>query len=66
MAPELGIDSFNLSGGAVVDDFDGDLDLDIFTTTFDPAGSPRLFLNDGQGEFTDASAKAGSRGSTAA
>ena len=59
VAPELGIDSFNLSGGAVVDDFDGDLDLDIFTTTFDPAGSPRLFLNDGRGEFTDASAAAG-------
>ena len=59
VAPGLGVDSFNLSGGAVVDDFDGDLDLDIFTTTFDPAGSPRLFLNDGQGEFTDASATAG-------
>ncbi|MYH26902.1 MAG: CRTAC1 family protein [Holophagales bacterium] len=59
VAPELGIDSFNLSGGAVVDDFDGDLDLDIFTTTFDPAGSPRLFLNDGRGKFTDASAAAG-------
>ena len=59
VAPELGIDSFNLSGGAVVDDLDGDLDLDIFTTTFDPAGSPRLFLNDGQGEFTDASTAAG-------
>ncbi len=59
VAPELGIDSFNLSGGAVVDDFDGDFDLDIFTTTFDPAGSPRLFLNDGQGDFTDASAAAG-------
>ena len=59
VAPELGIDSFNLSGGAVVDDFDGDLDLDIFTTTFDPAGSPRLFLNDGRGEFTDVSATAG-------
>ncbi|MCY3964208.1 MAG: CRTAC1 family protein [Acidobacteria bacterium] len=59
VAPELGIDSFNLSGGAVVDDFDGDFDLDIFTTTFDPAGSPRFFLNDGQGKFTDASAAAG-------
>ena len=59
VAPELGIDTFNLSGGAVVDDFDGDFDLDIFTTTFDPAGSPRFFLNDGQGKFTDASAAAG-------
>ncbi|MDE2849447.1 MAG: CRTAC1 family protein [Acidobacteriota bacterium] len=59
VAPELGVDSVNLSGGAVVDDFDGDIDLDIFTTTFDPAGSPRLFLNDGKGEFTDISAAAG-------
>ena len=42
----------------MVDDFDGDFDLDIFTTTFDPAGSPRLFLNDGQGGFADASAAA--------
>ncbi len=62
VAPELGIDTFNLSGGAVADDFDGDLDLDIFTTTFDPAASPRLFLNDGRGAFTDASAAAGLRG----
>ncbi len=59
VAAELGVDSFNLSGGAVVDDFDGDFDLDLFTTTFDPAGSPRLFLNDGRGEFADASAAAG-------
>ncbi len=62
VAPELGVDSFNLSGGAVVDDFDGDFDLDIFTTTFDPEGSPRLFLNDGRGEFTDVSTAAGLEG----
>ncbi len=62
VAPELGIDSFNLSGGAVVDDFDGDFDLDIFTTTFDPAVSPRLFLNDGRGGFADASDAAGLNG----
>ena len=61
VAPELGLDTFNLSGGAVVDDFDGDVDLDIFTTTFDPAGSPRLFLNDGQGDFADASRGSGAR-----
>ncbi len=62
VAPELGLDSFNLSGGAVVDDFDGDLDLDIFTTSLHPGESPRLFLNDGRGEFTNASAAAGIEG----
>ena len=59
VAPALGIDTFNLSGGAVVDDFDGDSDLDIFTTTFDPAGEPRFFVGDGKGGFEDRTAAAG-------
>ena len=62
VAPELGIDTFNLSGGAVVDDFDGDADLDIFTTTFDTGGAPRLFLGDGKGGFEDRTAAAGLAG----
>jgi hypothetical protein len=59
VAPALGIDTFNLSGGAVVDDFDGDSDLDIFTTTFDPGGEPRFFVGDGKGGFEDRTAAAG-------
>ena len=62
VAPALGIDTFNLSGGAVVDDFDGDSDLDIFTTTFDPAGEPRFFVGDGEGGFEDRTAAAGLEG----
>ncbi len=59
VAPALGIDTFNLSGGAVVDDFDGDGDLDIFTTTFDPGGEPRFFVGDGKGGFEDRTSAAG-------
>ncbi len=59
VAPALGIDTFNLSGGAVVDDFDGDSDLDIFTTTFDPGGEPRFLVGDGKGGFEDRTAEAG-------
>ena len=62
VAPALGIDTFNLSGGAVVDDFDGDTDLDIFTTTFDPAGEPRFFVGDGAGGFEDRTSAAGLTG----
>ena len=62
VAPALGIDTFNLSGGAVVDDFDGDTDLDIFTTTFDPAGEPRFFVGNGAGGFEDRTSAAGLEG----
>ena len=62
VAPALGIDTFNLSGGAVVDDFDGDTDLDIFTTTFDPGGEPRFFVGDGAGGFEDRTSAAGLEG----
>ena len=62
VAPALGIDTFNLSGGAVVDDFDGDTDLDIFTTTFDPSGEPRFFVGDGAGGFEDRTSAAGLTG----
>ncbi len=48
-APELGVATFGLSGGAVLDDLDGDGRLDLFTTTFDTAGEAQYFHNTGEG-----------------
>ncbi|MFN7971630.1 MAG: CRTAC1 family protein [Acidobacteriota bacterium] len=52
-APDLGLDTFNLAGGAIVDDFDLDGDLDILISTFDPLASMRYFENKGDGTFAD-------------
>jgi hypothetical protein len=50
VGPRLGIATFNLAGGTVLDDLDGDGDLDLFTSTSDTRGQPRLLLNGGAGE----------------
>jgi hypothetical protein len=51
--PELGLDTNNLSGGAVVDDFDGDGNLDIVTSSYNPAAQVQYFRNAGDGSFTE-------------
>jgi hypothetical protein len=63
-APRLGLNSFNLSGGVIVDDFDGDGYLDIITSSFHPAGELLYFRNNGDGSFTERSAEAGFAGIT--
>jgi len=62
IASELGVDSFNLSGATVIDDFNGDGYLDIFTTTWNTSGEPHLFINDAKGGFVDRSRQAGLEG----
>ncbi len=67
VAPDLGLATFNLSGGAVFDDFTGDGFLDLFTTTFDTRGEPHFFRNlgrdsDGHVGFVDRSSEAGLSG----
>ncbi|MDX1998536.1 MAG: CRTAC1 family protein [Thermoanaerobaculia bacterium] len=52
-APELGVAARDLSGGAVMDDFDGDGRLDLVSTTWDPCGPMKAFRNDGRGGFED-------------
>ena len=59
IAARLGLNSFNLCGGAIVDDFDNDHHLDIVTSTWDPNGQLRYFNNNGDGTFTERTAEAG-------
>ncbi len=59
VAPQLGIDTNNLCGGVVVEDFDGDGWLDIVTSTFDPRGHMVCYRNRGNGRFEDHSIAAG-------
>ncbi|MGH9465269.1 MAG: FG-GAP-like repeat-containing protein, partial [Thermoanaerobaculia bacterium] len=53
---ELGIAAFDLAGGAVMDDFDGDGLLDVISSTMDPCGPLQAFRNDGRGGFEDVAA----------
>jgi hypothetical protein len=43
----------------IVDDFDDDADLDIVTSTIDPAGQLHYFRQEGDGTFTDRTREAG-------
>ncbi len=62
VAPRLGLNSFNQYGSAVVDDFDNDGYLDIFTTTFDIRDRIHFFQNQRDGTFRDRTAEAGLAG----
>jgi len=62
VAAELGLDTFSLAGGAVGEDFDGDGDIDLLVSTWDPAGPMRYFRNRGDGRFDDRTEEAGLRG----
>lgn len=62
VAPKLGLRTFNLAGGAVVDDFDNDDYLDILTSSSDPATELRLFRNNHDGTFSDQTKDAGLTG----
>jgi tetratricopeptide (TPR) repeat protein len=58
-ARERGLNLRRPSGGAVIDDFDGDGDLDLITSSIDPCASLQLWINDGSGNFTDQTAGSG-------
>jgi len=59
IAPALGLASFNLFGGAIVDDLNGDEHLDILASTFDTSESLHYFRNLGDGSFSQESVEAG-------
>ncbi|QDV35098.1 CRTAC1 family protein [Tautonia plasticadhaerens] len=49
----------DMAGGSAFDDFDGDGLPDLFWTSYETDSGARLFLNEGDGTFSDASADAG-------
>jgi tetratricopeptide (TPR) repeat protein len=57
--PKLGLDTFNMCGGAIVDDFDDDGDLDIVTCSWDVTGQTQVFRNGSDGSFKDVTADSG-------
>jgi hypothetical protein len=54
-----GVNRFNMAGGAVLEDFDGDGRLDLALTSFDPTMSMAYYHNTGDGTFEDRSRAAG-------
>ena len=62
VAIELELDTFNLAGGVITEDFDQDGDLDILTSTWDTAGEIHYFVNSSDGTFSDRTAAAGLTG----
>jgi hypothetical protein len=62
VAPGLGLDTFDLAGGAIVDDFNNDAVLDILVSTWDPDKHLKLFINNADGTFSERSAEANLEG----
>ena len=59
VAPKLGLDVFNLAGGAIVDDLDNDGYLDIVVSNWDTKGQIRLFRNNQDGTFAERTGPSG-------
>jgi hypothetical protein len=59
LAMKAGIDITDSSGGAIVDDFDGDGLLDVVTSTINPCAPMHFFHNLGNGRFEDRTSRAG-------
>ena len=58
IAPEVGVDVFDLLGGTVIDDFTGDGYLDIVVSTWNPAEPIRIFRNEQDGSFAERTVEA--------
>ncbi len=59
VAPELGVDTFNLCGAVITEDSDNDGFIDIVTSTDDPGGPITMYRNKGNGSFEDVSDSSG-------
>jgi hypothetical protein len=59
VAPAAGLNTMDLMGGVVIDDFDGDGILDVIVSSSDPERSLRYFAGRGHGAFRERSHEAG-------
>src|SRR5262249_6381227 len=57
VAPQVGLDHTGLSGGVVIDDFDGDGYLDVIISGNGLGEQLRYFHNNGDGTFSDRTAE---------
>jgi len=64
IAPQLGVAVNDLAGGSVMEDLDGDGDLDLMASGMGRDDALRYFENRGDGTFVDATGKAGLSGLT--
>lgn len=58
----LGLNCNDLSGGTVVDDFDGDGLYDVVFSAWNPTGQLRIYINQGNGTFLERTSEAGLAG----
>ncbi len=64
VAGEVGLDVNELSGGSVLEDFDGDGFLDVMVSSIGFHDQMRLFRNNGDGAFAERTREAGLKGET--
>ena len=60
--PTLGVDSFDLSGGSLLEDFDGDGQLEIVTSSIGPREPLRFLRRQADGSWSDEAAARGLAG----
>lgn len=64
VAAPAGLDVVGLSGGSVVEDLDGDGDLDVMASSWGLGDQVRLLVNNADGSFTERTKEAGLAGIT--
>jgi hypothetical protein len=64
IAREVGLDVYGLSGGAIVDDLDGDGLFDVMVSSVGFGDPLRVFKNDGTGRFAERTSASGLAGET--